>query len=96
MTVDVRTRTGHTECDASTQTRASVDLLVVWRMHINGRWWWGVNCSGNKHIVYGTLALTAMEMEKSDLLAHVMADLCRFCCFSSDLTGTSPSSLLCR
>lgn len=49
----------------------------------------------NKHIVYGTLALTVMEMEKSDLLAHVMADLSRFCIFSSDLTGMSPSSLLC-
>ncbi len=84
------------DCDASTQTRASVDLLVAWRMHINGKWWWGVNCSGNKHIVYGTLALTAVEMEKSDLLEHVMADLCQFCFFSSHLTGTSPSSLLCH
>lgn len=36
MTVDVSTRTGHAERDASTQTRDSVDLLVAWRMHING------------------------------------------------------------
>lgn len=85
------------DCDSSTHTRASVDLLVAWRMHINGKWWWGVNCSGNKHIVDGTLALTAMEMEKSDLLEHVMADLCMadLLFFSSHLTGTSPSSLLC-
>lgn len=56
----------------------------------------GVNCGGNKHIVYGTLTLTAMEIEKSDLLAHVMADLCWFCLYSSDPAGTSQSSLLCR
>lgn len=38
MTVDVSTRTGHAERDVSTQTRGSVDLLVAWRMHINGGW----------------------------------------------------------
>lgn len=53
----------------------------------------GVNCTGNKHIVYRTLALTRMEIEKSDLLAHVMSDLCWFCLFSSNPAGTSQSSL---
>lgn len=53
----------------------------------------GVNCTGNKHIVYRTLALTRMEIEKSDLLAHVMGD---FCWFSSNPAGTSPSPLFCH
>lgn len=57
----------------------------------------GVNRTGNKHIVYRTLALTRMEMEKSDLVAHVITgDLCWFCLFSSNPAGTSPSSLFCH
>lgn len=44
----------------------------------------GVNCTGNKHIVDGTLALTGMEIEKLDPSADVTGDDWRLRLFSTN------------